>query len=103
MSIVRGLVRDAAELFEVRPSEILGDRRLKRICRARFAVVWAARRRGLSSPVIGHMMRRDHSTILDAERRADEIRASDPAFKRATDLLLTTEDPGCPLCGGFMA
>lgn len=104
MSVVHGIARNAAELFAVPFSEIIGSRQHRRVLRARFAVAWASRRKGISSPVIGRMLgRRDHSTILNAERRADEWRAADPEYRRATDALLTGDDWCCPHCGGNLA
>ena len=51
--------------------------------RARMAAVWGGRRLlGLSSAVIGQQLgRRDHTTILHAERRAGEQIDRDPAFR----------------------
>ncbi len=71
-------------------ADLQGPRRLKPMCRARFAAIWIARRiTKLSLPQIGRQLGgRDHSTILNAIARADDLRARDPAFRAITDSIM---------------
>lgn len=63
------------------PAPVLrGPYRLPEICRARFAVMAAMRKRGLSLEQIGRVLHRHHTTVLTGLRRADEIAACDPRF-----------------------
>lgn len=56
------------------------------VCRARYAVMWGARSiLSLSYPRIGQLLDRDHTTICHGVRRAERLRASDPAFRRLTE------------------
>lgn len=66
------------------PTEVIqGAGRAQPAWRARMAAVWGGRSLlGLSSAVIGRQLgRRDHTTILHAERRAGEQIDTDPAFR----------------------
>lgn len=59
---------------------------------ASAATVWALRRGSmpqLSFPQIGRFLARHYSTIIHADRRADELRTRDPDFAQATQTLLT--------------
>lgn len=81
VGVVRTLdvVDAAAALCDVTPAMIIGPRRGAAISWVRFGVVHVARRyHGLSA--IGRVLRRDHSTILHAERRAIDLIEIDPAF-----------------------
>ena len=52
--------------------------RMRDIVRARWAAMWLLRAQGLSTPHIGRLFNRDHSTVmhaLDAMRRDDALRA----------------------------
>ena len=84
---IGAIVADAADAFGVSVEAVL-DR--DRLVRARFAAVWVARE--LSTFSFAHIGRqmggRDHSTVQHAYRRAERLRASDPAFRVSTDLLL---------------
>lgn len=70
---------------------ILSDQRGRHVSRARFAISWLARRVTQKTlPIIGEVLGgRDHSTIVHAVRRADELRAQDPAFRALTDRLIS--------------
>ncbi len=73
----------------LRPIDIVGRRRRKALVRGRAAVSWIAREATLRSlPQIGRAMGgRDHSTIINQLRRAEDLRAADPAFRRLTERL----------------
>ena len=69
-------------------ADITGRSRKAHINRARFAVVWLARTLGNSAQKIGHALARDHSTILDAQCRANFFREKDSAYRHMTDGIL---------------
>lgn len=71
-------VRVAAQIFEVPSRVILGDNRDPKAILARFALSWAWRARGPSA--IARALNRDRSTIYNALRRAEHLRATDPDF-----------------------
>ena len=68
--VIRALVVDAARLHGVPVAEIMGHNKAPRVVRARQAVMAEAHLRGLSTPRIGAVLRRDHSTVLYGIRRA---------------------------------
>jgi len=75
-SVVNFLVKRAAAMVGSTPAELTGPARLKRLCRARYAVMAAASRKGLSSVQIGRALgNRDHTTILAGLARAGELSA----------------------------
>jgi hypothetical protein len=59
---------------------------------ARYACWWLAERMTELGPrIIGRLSGdRDHSTIITGQRRAEELRASNPEFRASTDALLAT-------------
>lgn len=63
------LIEAVADLYEL-PPDFLGDPNLKgrTVIQARMAVCWLLRQRGLSTPQIGRIIGRDHTTVLYAER-----------------------------------
>jgi len=71
-------------------AEIVGPSRARSCFRPRAAVCWLAVKLGVNSTTgIGRALgNRDHSTVIDACRRAEEFRQRDPAFRRLTDRLL---------------
>ncbi|MFA5186375.1 MAG: helix-turn-helix domain-containing protein [Patescibacteria group bacterium] len=75
------LVCKCAKLYNVTVDEILGRRRLHRICHARH-VIWATlyNRGHWSLPQLGLLFERDHTTILNGVNRisGEEIDAIDP-------------------------
>lgn len=73
----------------VSPRDICGPGRARAFFRPRAAVCWLAIELKLgSTTVIGQVLgRRDHSTIINARRQAEQFRATDPAFRRLTDRL----------------
>ena len=99
---VRVIVQAVAAAFEVTGLDILSERRTAAVLPARFGACWLARRlTPLSLPEIGRSLGgRDHTTILKAVERAEEMRAADPAYAltldtvAATLALLVTLPPG---------
>lgn len=88
---IAAIIADAAQLFEIPIGDILSDRKLQGITETRFAIAWVAKHAtSYSLPrIAGALHRKDHSTIINALRRAEELRASDPVFKARTDRLLS--------------
>lgn len=70
---VRALIDRAAALSGFPPATILGSCRRSDIVLIRFAVIWVARRMGFSSALIGRVINRDHSTVLNGAQRAREM------------------------------
>lgn len=89
------IVEFASVAFGVSDGAILGPTRSGRACRARFAIAWVAREAfGLSTPAIGRALGdRDHSTVLNAQRRCEEIREQDEDYRELTDRLLALVIP----------
>lgn len=73
---VADIVEAVGDLYELPPGWIksadLGGRK---VSQARFAVCWLLREHGYSSPQIGRIVARDHSTVL----RACAVIDGDPA------------------------
>ena len=72
--------------------DILSERRPADLCVARFAVYWLADKlTTLSASTVGRLVGdRDPTTVLSGRKRAEELRASDPSFRIATDALHIT-------------
>lgn len=74
-----------AEEFEVSVDDLRGQRRLEFVARARQAAYLICRLKEKSSVQIGHYFNRDHSTVLQGAKRAEELRAEDPEFSELLD------------------
>lgn len=73
-------------------SDLKSVRRTKDFVTARFLAAWALRHAcpHLSLPMIGHALGgRDHTTILHACRRAEDLANSDPKFARWVDRIVS--------------
>ena len=83
--ILRGLFSRVLRVTGISHREILAHIREKRVIEARFIVMLALRKHGLSSASIGRMLNRDHTTILSGmqscRRRYDE----NPGFRALFD------------------
>lgn len=92
---IKRMVHTAARIFDVSPGAITGPIRSGKFVRARFAVMWAAREiYGLSTPHIGrHMGGRDHTTVLGALKRAEQLRDTDEDYRSQTDALVALFRP----------
>lgn len=71
-----------ADTWGITVFALLSERRTQRLARPRFALCRLLRERGLSTPVIGRMIRRDHTTIIDALKRAEFLRLNDTEWAR---------------------
>lgn len=91
---IQRLINEAEKLWEIEPSSVKSSTRRKQVAHARFAVVYAARRMTRpkrSYPEIGRLIGgRDHSTIISAERRAVDLRKTDPDFASLLASLMMT-------------
>jgi chromosomal replication initiation ATPase DnaA len=70
----------AVRVFGIEEERIIGETKDWRVYRARAAGIWAARQLGHSSPRVGKRFNRDHSTVLMAERRCEEMQAEDDCY-----------------------
>jgi chromosomal replication initiation ATPase DnaA len=66
------LVEEAARAYDVSVEALLSHRRDAQSIRARMAVYYALRDHGLSYPHIGHLMDRNHATIINGIRKVEE-------------------------------
>ncbi len=88
MSRVLVVIDLVAGYFSLTRSEILSERRLAPLARARQIAMWICRHETpLSLPVIGRAFNRDHTTVMHACTIVDEQRERDELFKEVTDKL----------------
>lgn len=74
MSIIGHLLEHAHKQTRITPAELRGRGRSRAVAEVRFAVMAAARHRGMSLPQIGRGLGdRDHTTIINGLRRAREL------------------------------
>ena len=74
----------------LRWDQIIGRSRKRNLVRARWAICWAGwKTTGFSVNEVGKKLNYcDHATAQHAIRRAQELRATDPAFKAFTNRLV---------------
>ena len=84
---VATIIKVVAEAMQVKPQDILGDRRQQNIARARQVAMYLTRKiTGLSYPVIGEKFGgKDHSTVINAEQRIEELMGADPELTRTVE------------------
>lgn len=100
-SPVTRIVFAASQLTGLDPVLIVSNRREPQVVRVRDAVAWVAREATTRSyPEIGRALRRDHSSVLTAVKRADELRRRDAEFRSLTDRLLTAVTGDQPIAIG---
>ena len=76
----------ASRVTGIEQEHILGPRRFRELCEARYAIMRAMRLRGYSMPRIGRwLVRPDHSVVLSGLRRAAELYATDKDFAALCD------------------
>lgn len=90
MMLARDVMRTYANETGVSVDALLRKRGGRDVERCRVAVMWTARlviesRDRRSYSALGRTFRRDHSTVIAAVRRADELRAADDEFRYLTD------------------
>jgi chromosomal replication initiator protein len=86
---VETIIRVVAEQMQVKTTDIKGDRRQQNIARARQVAMYLTRKiTHLSYPVIGEKFGgKDHSTVINAEQRIEELMGEDPDLARTVDSL----------------
>ena len=88
----RYTVKDIAQIISaewgVTPEDIFGGSRDVEFVMARAALVVRLRKQGYSYPRIGRILKRDHTTIMNAERKAQIWRERDPDFDHLCRMVL---------------
>jgi hypothetical protein len=85
ISIIKDVV---AGYFSITRNDLVSDRRAEKVARPRMTAMWICRHETpLSLPFIGRAFNRDHTTVMHACERIEELRAADPLFREATDNL----------------
>lgn len=86
---IADMVRWTAAELGLNVEAVLGASRNAELARARFAIAWAARQaKGRSFPQIARALRRDHTTVMSAFRRAEWLRGNSEPFRDLTDRIL---------------
>jgi chromosomal replication initiator protein len=86
---VETIIRVVAEQMQVKTQDIKGDRRQQNIARARQVAMYLTRKiTALSYPVIGEKFGgKDHSTVINAEQRIEQLMGEEPDLARTVDSL----------------
>ena len=79
-----------AEHYAMKQSDLISERRARAVARPRQVAMWLAKQITTRSlPDIGRRFGgRDHTTVLHAVRRIEQLKAEDPVLARDVDLLL---------------
>ncbi|HWA63006.1 MAG TPA: DnaA/Hda family protein, partial [Caulobacteraceae bacterium] len=87
---VDDIQKAAAEHFGLKQADLLSERRTRSVARPRQAAMWLAKQLTTRSlPDIGRRFGgRDHTTVLHAVRRIDELRAGDAQLARDLETLI---------------
>ncbi len=82
------VIRSVAEHFGLRAAELKGRRRHRAISRPRQIAMWLCRKvLAKSYPEIGRDFAKDHSTVISACRKVDELIEIDATVRTAIDVL----------------
>jgi chromosomal replication initiator protein len=86
---VDDIQKATAEHFGLRQADLISERRNRAIARPRQAAMWLAKQMTTRSlPDIGRRFGgRDHTTVLHAVRRIEELKAADPQLTRDLETL----------------
>lgn len=81
------ITRQVSRYFQLHVSDLKGPTRQQRVVRARGVAMFLARQwTGKSLEQVGrHYGNRDHTTVLHACRKTEELMATDPAVRQAVD------------------
>jgi hypothetical protein len=92
---IHAIQHAVCEHYGVTLVDLCSSRRAAAIVMPRQVAVWLCRRLTTHSlPAIGHHFGdRDHTTILHAARRVDELRQSDPAMQAKLDAFVAALTP----------
>ena len=82
--------KTVAEHYSLTQADLISERRARAVARPRQVAMWLAKQITTRSlPDIGRRFGgRDHTTVLHAVRRIEQLKAEDPQIARDTDLLL---------------
>lgn len=88
---IRAIQDMTARYFRIPPREMRSKGRAQRVARPRqVAMFLSVRLTSHSLPEIGRKFRRDHTTVMHARRKIEDLMARDPAFKSSVDHLFET-------------
>jgi chromosomal replication initiator protein len=84
------IIKITGDVMQVKTADIRGDRRQQGIARARQVAMFLTRRiTGLSYPAIGEKFGgKDHSTVINAEQRVEQLMGDDAEFRAVVEGLL---------------
>lgn len=82
------VVHHVAHIFGVTADRLRGPGRREEIVAARHAVFLVLRRRGMSYPLIGKLLRKDHSTVICGCRRALRLAAGNAHYRALVERAL---------------
>jgi chromosomal replication initiator protein len=87
---VDDIQKAASEHFGLKQADLISERRTRSVARPRQAAMWLAKQLTTRSlPDIGRRFGgRDHTTVLHAVRRIEELRAGDPQLARDLETLM---------------
>jgi chromosomal replication initiator protein len=86
---VDDIQKATSEHFGLKQADLISERRTRAVARPRQAAMWLAKQLTTRSlPDIGRRFGgRDHTTVLHAVRRIEELRAADPQLARDLEIL----------------
>jgi chromosomal replication initiator protein len=86
---VEEIQRKVAEHYNIRLADMTSDRRARQVARPRQVAMYLAKQLTQRSlPEIGRKFGgRDHTTVIHAVRKVDELRLADPSFAEDVELL----------------
>jgi hypothetical protein len=92
---IETIQRAVCDHFGVSLVDLLSSRRTRAVVLPRQVAVWLSRRlTPHSMPEIGHHFAdREHTTVLHAARRIDELRRTDPAMQERLDAFIAALQP----------
>jgi chromosomal replication initiator protein len=80
--------RRVAEHFNIRLGEMTSDRRARAVARPRQVAMYLAKQLTTRSlPQIGQKFGRDHTTVMHAVRKIEELKGTDPSLAEDVELL----------------
>lgn len=69
-----------ARQFNVTTAALRSEDKTRPVMRARWALCWLLRNSGISYPAIGQLVERDHSTVMHAIKKAEQMMTNDAEF-----------------------
>ena len=95
-TLVADVIKAAARVWEVEPCHVLAERTIRQFSHPRLAVYWIAHVvLDRSSPQIGDILGRDHSTVLSGVATAQQLCTRDATFR--VRMLATLQALGLPV------